>query len=264
MNRHGGPPPAPGAQGPPEPSPAERAATLVHLSRVGMLSTLSRRHPGHPFGSVMPYALDAARRPLLLISSMAVHTQNLEADGHASLLVTGPGSADDPLAAGRVTLLGTARRVPAAEVPEARERYLARHERAAMWVDFGDFAFWRIEVAELYWVGGFAAMDWIDAGAFAAAGPDPLAEAGPDIVRHMNEDHADALLLLARVGPDPAAEQVRLLEVDRLGMKLEIESGGRLSTARVAFPREVTSSEVARAVLIQMVQAARGRPRAST
>ena len=82
-----------------------------------MLATLSRRRPGHPFGSVMPYALDEARRPLFLISSMAMHTQNLEADRRASLLVTGPGAAEDPLAAGRVTLIGEARRVPAAAVP---------------------------------------------------------------------------------------------------------------------------------------------------
>jgi len=108
MNRHAGPPAAPGTDAPAEPSPAERASTLVHLGRTGMLATLSRRHPGHPFGSVMPYALDEARRPLFLISSMAMHTQNLEADGRASLLVTGPGAAEDPLASGRVTLIGEA------------------------------------------------------------------------------------------------------------------------------------------------------------
>src|SRR5262249_41093404 len=123
MNRHAGPPPAPGADPPREPSPAERASTLVHLGRTGMLASLSRRHPGHPFGSVMPYALDESRRPLFLISSMAMHTQNLEADARASLLVAGPGAEQDPLAAGRVTLIGEGRRVPADLVAVARERY---------------------------------------------------------------------------------------------------------------------------------------------
>src|SRR5215475_5814274 len=115
MNRHAGPPSAAGAEPPPEPSPAERASTLVHLGRTGMLSSLSRRHPGHPFGSVMPYALDEMGRPLFLISTMAMHTQNLEADPRASLLVTQPGSDGDPLAAGRLTLMGDARRVPDAD-----------------------------------------------------------------------------------------------------------------------------------------------------
>ena len=178
INRHAGPPTAPGADAPAEPSPAERASTLVHLGRTGMLATLSRRHPGHPFGSVMPYALDEARRPLFLISSMAMHTQNLEADGRASLLVTGPGAAEDPLASGRVTLIGEAGRIPAADVPAAREHYLARHPRAAAWVDFGDFAFWRLEVVDLYWVGGFAAMDWVEARAYGGRWPRPALRGG--------------------------------------------------------------------------------------
>ena len=72
MNRHAGPGSGGGPAPPPEPSYAERARTLVHLARSGMLSTLSRRHPGHPFGSVMPYAPDAKGAPLLLISSMAM------------------------------------------------------------------------------------------------------------------------------------------------------------------------------------------------
>ena len=70
----------------PEPTYAERARTLIHLGRVGALSTLSRKHSGWPFGSVMPYALDDSGRPLFLISAMAMHTQNLQAEPRASLL----------------------------------------------------------------------------------------------------------------------------------------------------------------------------------
>ena len=72
----------------PEPSFAERARTLMYLGRVGSLSTLSRKQPGFPFGSVMPYGLDEVGRPVFLISTMAMHTQNLQVDPHASLLVT--------------------------------------------------------------------------------------------------------------------------------------------------------------------------------
>jgi heme iron utilization protein len=263
MNRHAGPPAAPGADAPREPSPAERASTLVHLGRTGMLASLSRRHPGHPFGSVMPYALDESRRPLFLISSMAMHTQNLEADGRASLLVTGPGAGQDPLAAGRVTLLGEGRRVPADGVPASRERYLARHPRATAWVDFEDFAFWRLEVADLYWVGGFAAMDWVDARAYGAAAPDPLADVAPGILEHMNGDHADSLALFARVLAGEVADEATMLEVDRLGFKLRLVSAGRLHTTRIAFPREVRTAPEARTVLVEMVSACRARDRAS-
>ena len=62
MSRHAGPPRPPGAPVVPEPTYAERARTLAHLGRTGTLATLSRRHPGHPFGSVMPYALDGGGR----------------------------------------------------------------------------------------------------------------------------------------------------------------------------------------------------------
>src|SRR5262249_26288050 len=114
MNRHAGPPGRHDAPVVPEPTYAERARTLAHLGRTGTLATLSRRHPGHPFGSVMPYALDVEGRPLLLISAMAMHTQNLEADARASLLVTQPDWSGDPLAAGRLTLMGQARRLDTA------------------------------------------------------------------------------------------------------------------------------------------------------
>ena len=55
-------------------------------------------------------------------------------------------------------------------------------------------------------VGGFAAMAWVEAPAYAAAGPDPLSEVAPGIVEHMNRDHADALALFARVLAGEAAE----------------------------------------------------------
>src|SRR5579872_7014359 len=87
-----------------EPSYAERARTLMYLGRIGSLSTLSRKQPGFPFGSVMPYALDDRGRPIFLISTMAMHTQNLHANAHASLLVTQPDAGGDPLGASRVTL----------------------------------------------------------------------------------------------------------------------------------------------------------------
>ena len=258
MSRHAGPGPGGGPATPTtEPSYAERARTLVHLARSGMLSTLSRRHPGHPFGSVMPYAPDPKGAPLLLISSMAMHTQNLEADARASLLATQPGWAEDPLAGGRVTLMGRAARVSDRERGAAREAYLVRHPKAAFWVDFEDFAFWRLEVADVYFVGGFAAMDWVTGEAYAAARPDPLADAAEGILEHMNRDHADALLTLSRAHADAAAEEATMLSVDRLGFRVRVRSGERLHGARISFPREVTTAEECRGALIEMIRDAR-------
>jgi putative heme iron utilization protein len=257
MDRHAGPPAPAGPPPAPEPGYAERARTLVHVGRVGTLATLSRRRPGHPFASVMPYALDDAGRPLFLISSMAMHTQNIAADPRASLLVTEPGASDDPLGSGRVTVLGEAIRVPAADLGDARARYLERHPKAAYWVGFEDFSFWRLEVAEVYFVGGFAAMDWIGGAAFRAATPDPLADVAADITQHMNQDHPDALVTFARVLAGEPAERAAMVAVDRLGFKLRLESGERLSSCRLGFPREVRTANEARTALIEMLRACR-------
>lgn len=258
MNRHAGPPRAAGAPDVPEPTFAERARTLAYLGRTGTLATASRRHAGHPFASVMPYALDPAGQPLFLVSNMAMHTQNLEADPRASLLVTQPDWSGDPLAAGRLTLMGRARRLEAVQSGAARAAYLAWHPRASYWVDFDDFAFWQLEVVDVYFVGGFAAMDWVTADAYAAAAPDPLADAGPGIVEHMNRDHADALVAYARHFAGEAADEASMVTVDRLGFKLRLRQGERLSSVRIAFPREVTSADQSREVLIEMLRAARG------
>jgi heme oxygenase (biliverdin-IX-beta and delta-forming) len=257
MTRHAGPPRAVDAPPVPEPTYAERARTLAYIGRAGTLATLSRRHPGHPFASIMPYALDGDGRPLFLISSMAMHTQNLQADSRTSLLIAQPGWTGDPLAAGRLTLMGDACRVPELQVPTARAAYLACHERARYWVDFDDFSLWRLDVADVYFVGGFAAMDWIAAVDYLAARPDPLADAAPGIIEHMNRDHADALMEYARHFAREAAQEVTMVAVDRLGFKLRLRQGDSLSSVRIAFPSEVTTAAQSRDTLIAMLFEAR-------
>src|SRR5207247_2758571 len=97
MSRHAGPPRAADAPSIPEPTFAERARTLAYLGLTGALATLSRRHPGHPFASVMPYELDAAGAPLFLFSTMEMNTQHLVADSRARRLIMSPGWSGDAL-----------------------------------------------------------------------------------------------------------------------------------------------------------------------
>jgi putative heme iron utilization protein len=149
--------------------------------------------------------------------------------------------------------------VPAPERAAARERYLERQPRAAYWVDFEDFGFWRLEVSDVYFVGGFAAMDWITGAGYAAARPDPLADAAEEIVAHMNRDHADALLTLARTHADAGAEEATMLSVDRLGFRVRVRSGERIHGARIPFTSEVTTAEACRGAFIEMLGRARRR-----
>lgn len=238
----------------PETSLAERARTLLHSTRLGVLSTHSQKCPGHPFGSTMPYAVDARGLPLFLISAMAMHTQNLAANPKASLFVTTPEAHADPLGAARLTVVGTAALVPEGELPEARAAYLALHENARYYVDFKDFSFWRLEAADLYYVGGFGVMGWVEAGDFAAASPDPLAGSAAGILSHMNADHEAAMLDLARHLKGVAATEAAMTSVDRLGFHLRLKTPERARSVRIGFPSEVRTAEDCRKTMVAMLE----------
>jgi putative heme iron utilization protein len=207
----------------------------------------------------MPYGPDEQGRPVFLISSMAMHTQNLTADARASLLVMQEGgqSGEDPLGSARITLLGEVWPVPEAETGAVRELYLGRHENARYWVDFNDFGFYRMQLADVYFVGGFGVMGWVAADDYGRSQPDPLVDCADGILGHMNADHSEALVLLARVAGETGAEAATMTAVDRLGFHLRLRSGERMHGARIAFPREVRSIGDARTVLVEMVRAAR-------
>jgi putative heme iron utilization protein len=250
---------APASATPPVPEPpfAERVRTLLHVGRTGTLATQSRKAPGFPFASVMPFGLDAAGRPTLLVSSMAMHTQNLVADARASLLVAQPGWTEDPLAGARATLIGEVHRSDAATTAVLREPYLARHPNARYWVDFDDFAFYVMTVVDVYYVAGFGAMGWVDASDYTASAPDPLVDVEEAIVSHMNADHADALVTYCRHYADVPAESATMTAVDRMGFRMRARCGEAIKGVRVNFPSEVRSSEEARKVLVAMLRDAR-------
>ena len=250
-----GPAPAPA----PEPDHAERARTLVAGASRGTLCTLAADPAGYPFGSVATYALADDGSPLFFVSLMAEHTQNAERDHRGSLLVAEAVSdGDDPLAAGRVTLIGDLARVPEEEVPGVRERYLAANPTSAYYIDFGDFAFYRLTVRAIRYVGGYGRMSWIDAEAFAGAEADPLAGSAPGILAHMNTDHADALVLIcAAHGARPDTAQATMSAVDRYGFEVVATTPQGRSVVRLGFPTPVTTPEEVRSALVAMVGQAR-------
>jgi putative heme iron utilization protein len=243
---------------PPEPSHAERIRTLLSLVSVGTLSTMSRKHPGFPFGSLMPFALELSGRPIFLISNMAMHTQNLKSDPRCSLFVGQGGSDGDLLGAARATLIGHAEPVPEQDAASVREQYLARHENSRYWVDFTDFSFFRLQPIDLYYVGGFGVMGWVEAGDYEHAAPDPLAETAPGILAHMNTDHVDSMILLARSYAEMEAAEASMTSVDRLGFSLRLKTDEGIKGTRINFLRSVATAREAREVLIEMVKLAKG------
>ena len=201
---------------------------------------------------MMPFAADDTGRPVFFVSSMAMHTQNLQQDSRASLLITQPDVSGDPLGAARLTLIGKTGLVPADDV---RDLYLSRYENARFWQDYTDFAYYRLEVEGVYFIGGFGVMGWVAAGDYATAAPDPLADVAAGIIQHMNEDHGDALRQIARHDTGEQVDEASMTAVDRLGFHLRLRTADRVHGRRIAFPREVRSTSDARAVLIEMVRA---------
>jgi putative heme iron utilization protein len=205
----------------------------------------------------MPYSLDEHGRPIFLISTMAMHTQNIKGSPRASLLVTQPNAEGDPLGASRVTLLGNVLAVAEQELAQMRKLYLERYENSKYWVDFEDFSFYRMEVVDVYYVGGFGVMGWVNASEYGVARPDPLADAMTGIIEHMNADHKDSLILLARKFAGIDAEEVTMISVDRLGFQVRLKTAESVRGTRIAFLREVGSPADARSVLVEMVGQAR-------
>lgn len=202
----------------------------------------------------MPYGLDDRGRPIFLISTMAMHTQNLQGDRHASLLVAQPHAGDDPLGASRVTLIGNAGLVPEPEVAENRRLYLERNANSKYWVDFEDFAFYRMDVVDVYYVGGFGVMGWVSALDYDSAKPDPLADAAAKIIQHVNADHVDALILLARKFAGIESQDATMTSVDRLGFHMRLKTQEGMRGTRVAFLREVKTPEETERIMIEMVR----------
>jgi putative heme iron utilization protein len=239
----------------PEPSHAERVKTLLVTERVGALATQSAKHPGWPFASVMPFALVDEASPLFLISAMAIHTQNALADPRASLLVTQSGGDGDPLGSPRATLLGNVTRVESSQA--LRDAYLSRHPSARYWIDFSDFSFFRLDVTEIYFVGGFGVMGWVDAVDYRAADADPLVDSAAAIVEHMNADHGEALRLIAKRFASLDAEEATIVSCDRLGFVIRARTAAGMKGARIAFAEPVTSRDEARRAFVAMTRTAR-------
>lgn len=242
----------------PEPTHAERARTLMQSSRVGSLATLSSVEPvGYPFGSVVSYSLDGRGRPILLLSDIAEHTRNLKADRRASLMTKEDDRPGDVLALGRVTLVGDLAAVEASERDAVREIYLASHPDT-VYADFGDFNFYRLDVATVRYVGGFGHMSWVDADDYATAEPDPLRPHQNSIIEHMNEDHGEAMVAYARVfGGVADATGARMMGCDRYGFEMLVEHPSGKQAVRLGFGETTDTPEAVRKAMVRMVAEAR-------
>lgn len=230
---------------------ADRATLATTLGGIGTEAD-SGGAGGWPYASLVLMAVDHDASPLLLVSTLAEHTRNLQADPRAAVLVDGTAGLDEPLTGARATVLG---RFARDEHPERRARYLRRHPSAAGYAGFGDFAIWRMTVERAHLVAGFGRIHWMEADAVLGEAGLPLAAREADVVEHMNADHADAVNLYARVLLGLDGEGWTMTGCDADGADLRL--GGRV--ARLPFDEKARDAEAARVQLVGLVKRARER-----
>jgi putative heme iron utilization protein len=230
-----------------ETSSARQARCYLRARSHGVLSTLSRRLAGYPYGSIVPFMLDHEGRPVILVSRLAEHTRNMEADGRASLVARDDG--DDVQAGTRLTLVGEAGRFDCGHHLHAR--FLRYQPKAEQLLRLEDFSFWRIAPVALRFIAGFGAIRWVTASEFTAPRSE-IEGAEAEILSCVNADHADALRGWSSrmLGSDVNAAAV--LGVDCDGFDV-VADGSRL---RLDFPDVTTDPDSVRRTLIAMTESA--------
>ncbi len=239
------------------------ARALVRTAWKASLGTVERTG-GYPYASLVAVATQPDGAPLLLLSGLAEHTKNIEADQRASLLLDGTSADRAALAGARVTLVG---RIREAEQGTARRRYLARHPDAAGFIDFADFKLFALEIEWAHLIAGFGRIVRLQAGDVRLPTGDAatLIDAEPSILEHMNEDHSDAIAAIAaahlaamRHGSEPTEpgrDDWRMIGCDPEGF--DLTDGQRC--LRLVFSQRITTPEAARAELVAITRAARSR-----
>jgi putative heme iron utilization protein len=236
-------------------SPAAAAKRVLRSASTAGLATLSP--DGSPFASLVTVATTHAGEPILLISRLAVHTQNLARDARAALILVEPGGeAGDPLAGARLTVKGQV--TPPQSDPMLRARFLTHHPEAEGYVGFADFAFHRLQATSAHLVAGFGRIIDLTPRDFLTdvADASELLEAEASAIEHMNADHADALELCATHLLHLPAGAWRMTGADPEG--IDLSNGGR--QARLTFPARVTTADGLRAVLTDLTRTARATP----
>jgi heme iron utilization protein len=241
----------------PDFDPARTARSLLRRSRQGALATLMAGS-GDPYCSLVNVASHPNGSPILLISRLALHTQNILGDSRVSLMLD-ERAAGDPLEGSRIMLAGRAEEASGDQLAILRRRYLNAHPSAEVFVNFKDFAFFRILPTAAHLVAGFGRIVDLSPDRFLTDLTDAAAllEAEQGAVEHMNADHRDAIQLYATKLLGAAPAEWRCTGCDPDG--IDMQAG--MTALRLDFPRRIVTPAALRQVLKELAD--QGRAAAS-
>ncbi|XP_042399944.1 uncharacterized protein LOC121989771 [Zingiber officinale] len=221
------------------PSPALAVRNLMEQARFAHLcTTMSRMHhrrEGYPFGSLVDFVADSMGHPIFSLSPLAIHTRNLLADPRSSLVVQIPGWSC--LSNARVTIFGDIVPLPANQQESARKHYMTKHQQWASH-QWGNFYYYRMQnISDIYFIGGFGTVAWIDVNEYEATQPDKIAVIGGEqSFKELNAMFSKPLkeLLSTETEIDDAA----LISIDSKGTDIRVRQGAQFNIQRLSFEVE--------------------------
>lgn len=228
------------------------ARALYNAKDFGVLSTLSAKLGGFPFGSVVPYCLDGEGMPVILISTIAQHTKNIKEDSRCSITILK--DSNDVQSNGRLGIIGHAEPLPE-EQKDAEERYYRHFPNSRGYHGTHNFSFYRIKPVSIRYIGGFGAIHWFEPADFLIS--NPFQSKGEDrVVDHMNEDHMKDLHLYCThykqmdIG---TVDKVRMVGIDALGFDVFVNN----QKVRFNFDSPISNAGEARAAMVALSKGAR-------
>lgn len=242
------------AHGLPRPALAVRnlmeQARFAHLCTV--MSRMHHRREGYPFGSLVDFAPDPMGHPIFSFSPLAIHTRNLLADQRCTLVVQIPGWSG--LSNARVTIFGDVFPLPDDQQEWAHKQYLAKHHQGAS-QQWGNFYYFRMHnISDIYFIGGFGTVAWVDVKEYEAVQPDKIAvNGGEQNLKELNMIFSKRLkeVLSTETEIDDAA----LISIDSKGVDIRVREGAQFNVQRLSFDvgHAVETLEEAKAALEKLI-----------
>lgn len=229
------------------------ARSLLRRSRQGALATLMPGS-GDPYCSLVNVASNWDGSPILLISRLALHTRNILGDPRVSLMLD-ERAEGDPLEGARIMLAGRAEEADDADEAILHRRYLNAHPSAEVFVNFKDFAFFKIIPSAAHLVAGFGRIVDLTPEQFLTdiSDADALLEAEQGAIEHMNADHREAMNLYATKLLGAEEADWRCTGCDPDGMQMQAGA----QTLRLEFPRRIVTPAALRKILKELAEQAR-------